>query len=382
VRGRDVVAGSGLFRAIAYYTPFGSSTGAATGAGARAATVVTGAGAAVPVQALAATGAAVPAGSTAGVGAPLVSGVAQTTAPVLGGETGAAAPAVGSLAQAGNPIVAAVVAPAAPLANGVAASVAPVAELAGTITAPALESVAPAVEVLTPLVNAAAPAVHPALVATDSVIQPVVVATEPALDAAGTVLTFADPLLPLLPEELTDPVVDRAGAVVDDLPAAPESDAQAATGNAVSAVRDTAAVTTSAVQDTTELADPVLPADPVGTASRVVARAEQVTGSAQPAAVDPTLPTRVLSSQGADAPDATTPQTAAQAEPATEEPLRIVAPLDDPEPSAKPRTAPPRIVGPESSDGTRAESEPDAPAPGRTPTADALTDMAGALLDR
>ena len=37
VRGRDVVARSGLLRAIAYYTPFGSSTGAATGQGARAA---------------------------------------------------------------------------------------------------------------------------------------------------------------------------------------------------------------------------------------------------------------------------------------------------------------------------------------------------------
>ncbi len=36
VRGRDVVARSGLLRAIAYYTPFGSSTGAAgAGAGAR-----------------------------------------------------------------------------------------------------------------------------------------------------------------------------------------------------------------------------------------------------------------------------------------------------------------------------------------------------------
>ena len=39
VRGRDVVARSGLLRAIAYYTPFGPSTGAATGQGARAAAV-------------------------------------------------------------------------------------------------------------------------------------------------------------------------------------------------------------------------------------------------------------------------------------------------------------------------------------------------------
>ena len=42
VRGRDVVARSGLLRAIAYYTPFGSSTGAATGAGARVAASVPG----------------------------------------------------------------------------------------------------------------------------------------------------------------------------------------------------------------------------------------------------------------------------------------------------------------------------------------------------
>ena len=39
VRGRDVVARSGLLRAIAYYTPFGPSTGAADREGARAAAV-------------------------------------------------------------------------------------------------------------------------------------------------------------------------------------------------------------------------------------------------------------------------------------------------------------------------------------------------------
>ena len=36
VRGRDVVARSGLLRAIAYYVPFGPTTGAAAGPGARA----------------------------------------------------------------------------------------------------------------------------------------------------------------------------------------------------------------------------------------------------------------------------------------------------------------------------------------------------------
>ena len=45
VRGRDVVARSGLLRAIAYYTPFGSTTDAAAGPGARA----TGPAAVVPV---------------------------------------------------------------------------------------------------------------------------------------------------------------------------------------------------------------------------------------------------------------------------------------------------------------------------------------------
>ena len=59
VRGRDVVARSGLLRAIAYYTPFGSTDDPAPGA--RAAGVVTVAGPAGPVQALAPAGAAAPA---------------------------------------------------------------------------------------------------------------------------------------------------------------------------------------------------------------------------------------------------------------------------------------------------------------------------------
>ena len=92
--------------------------------------------------------------------------------------------------------------------------------------------------------NAAAPVVA----GTEAVIQPVVAvagpAVAPALNAAGPVLDLADPLLPSLPEELTDPVVDPAGGVADDLPAVPGSFAQAATGNAVSAVRDVAAGTT------------------------------------------------------------------------------------------------------------------------------------------
>ena len=412
VRGRDVVARSGLLRAIAYYSPFGSATGAATGAGARAAAVVPGAGAAGPVQALAPTGAAAPVGPATSV-----------VTPVVGGVTQAAAPAVGSLAQAANPVVAAVVAPAAPLANGVATAVTPVAELADTITAPALESATPAIEAVTPLVNTAAPAVGPVLAATESMIQPVLAVTgpavAPALGAAGSVLDLADPLLPSLPGGLTDPVV------ADDLPAAPGSVAQAATGNAVSTVRDAAAGTTSAVQGATDAARPVLPVLAAGTARQVVARAEspvvdpptlpipivpsletsspepaavdaagvlttivplQETGSPEPAA-DTTLPTRVLPSPGIDAQAAetaeglTTLRTTAQAEPPTE-PLRIVAPLDDPEPSAEPRSAPLRIVGPETSEGARAVSKPDAPAPRRIPAADALTDKASALLGR
>jgi len=404
VRGRDVVARSGLLRAIAYYTPFGSSTGAADGAGARVAASVPGARPAVPVQALAPAGAAAPAGPAAGVVTPAVGRVTQA--------------AVGSLGQAANPIVATVVAPAAPLANGVATAVSPVADLADTITTPALESVAPAVEALTPLVNGAAPIVHPALVATDSVIQPVMAAAEPAvapaLGAAGSVLDLADPLLTPLPGGLTDPVV------ADGLPADSGSVAGAASRTAVSTAQDTAAVTTSAVQGATGVAAPVLPVGPAaGTARRVVTRAETpvvdlptlpipivapqtdsspapaavdaagvltklvplpATDSPEPAAVDMTRPMQVMSSQGVDVPTAetTAPQTRAQAEPPTA-PLRIVAPLDDPEP----RTAPIRITAPEKSDDARAESKPDVsdtPAPRGIPTADALKDKAAALL--
>ncbi|HEX5813186.1 MAG TPA: hypothetical protein VFY38_13855, partial [Pseudonocardia sp.] len=240
-------------------------------------------------------------------------------------------------------------------------------------------------------------------------------ALAPALGTAGPVLDLADPLLPSLPGELTDPVVSGA------LPAAPGSFAQAATGNAVSAVRDAAADTTSAVQGVTDAAAPVLPVDPSGTARRVVTRAEgpvvdpptlpipivpsqavsspelaavdaagvlttivplQATGSPAPAP-DTTLPTRVLSSQAVDAAETIEAQTRAEAEPPTE-PLRIVTPLDDPDPSAEPRTAPLRIVAPEKSD-ERAESKPDTsdtPASRRIPAADALKDKASALLGR
>jgi hypothetical protein len=267
------------------------------------------------------------------------------------------------------------------------------------------------------------PAVAPALGAAGSVIQPVLAVTGPAvgpaLGAAGSVLDLADPLLTPLPGKSTDPVI------ADDLPAAPGSVAQAATGNAVSAVRDAAAVTTTVVQGATDTADQVLPVDPAGTASRVVARAQtppvdpptlplpivatqatssaeqaaagaagvltkvvplQATGSPEPAA-DSTLPTRILPSQGVDAPETTEvltrPLARAAAEPPTE-PLRIVTPRDDPEPSAEPRTAPLRIVAPEKSDDPRAESEPDAdtPASRRIPAAGAVKDTAGALLGR
>ena len=139
VRGRDVVARSGLLRAIAYYTPFGSTDDPARRAPARPAWCRR-AGPAGPVQALAPAGAAVPAGPTGGIVAPVVGGVTHATdpvteviAPVLGGVTHGAA-------QAANPIVAAVVAPAAtvitPLANEVAGAVAPVADLVDTITTP------------------------------------------------------------------------------------------------------------------------------------------------------------------------------------------------------------------------------------------------------
>jgi hypothetical protein len=365
VRGRDVVARSGLLRAIAFYTPFGPSTGAATGKGARAA-AVPGAGAAGPVHALAPTGAAVPAGSATGIGVPSVNGVTQATGPVLGAVTQTAAPVLNGVTQT------------------------------------------------------AAPVVGPVVAATESVIQPFLAVTgpavAPAMGAAGSVLDLADPLLTPLAGKLTDPVV--AG----DLPSAPGSIAQAATGNAVSAVRDAAGVTTTVVQGATDTADEVLPVAPVATASRVVARAQtslvdpptlplpigapqatsateqaaadaagvltkvvpvQVTGSPKRAATDaPTRPTRLLPTPDVDTQAAETTErlTTAQAEPPTE-PLRIVAPLDDPEPSAEPRTAPLRIVGPETSEDTRAERKPDAPAP-RIPAADALTDKAGALLGR
>jgi len=293
--------------------------------------------------------------------------------------------------------------------------VAPVAGLATTVTAPVVESAAPVLAATTPLVDAAAPV----LAGTEAVIQPVMAATGPAvtpvLNAVAPVLGFADPLLPALPEELTDPVVDRAGGVADDL--VPGSFAQAATGNAVSAVRDVAAGTTSAVQAATDTAPQVLPIDPAETAGRVVARTQtppvdpptlplpivapqatssavqaaadeaggltklvpvQATDSLEPAAVDPTLPTRVLSSQGVAAPEETGAQTTAEAEPPTE-PLRIVAPRDDPEP----RTAPIRIVAPEEPDDARAESKPhaaDIPAPRSIKAADTVTDQASALL--
>jgi hypothetical protein len=275
--------------------------------------------------------------------------------------------------------------------------------------------------VIAPLVNTAAPVVA----GTEAVIKPVVAvagpAVAPALNAVGPVLAFADPLLPSL-QGFTDPVVDRARAGADDLPAVPGSFTQAATGNAVSTVQDAAGVTTTVVQGATDTADEVLPVAPVATASRVVARAQtslvdpptlplpivaaqatsateqaaadaaevltkvvpvQVTGSSKRAATDaPTRPKRLLSTPDVETQAAETTErlTTAQAEPPTE-PLRIVAPLDDPEPSAEPRTAPLRIVGPETSEDTRAERKPDAPAP-RIPAADALTDKAGALLGR
>ena len=335
------MARSGLLRAIAYYTPFGSTDDPAPGA--RAAGVVTMAGSTRPVQALAPAGAGAPASPTGGIVAPVLGGVTHATdpvteviAPVLGGVTHGAA-------QAANPIVAAVVAPAAtvitPLANDVAGAAAPVADLVGTTTAPVLENVTPLVNAAAPLVNAAAPAVSPVVAATESVIQPVLAVTgpavAPALGAAGSVLDLADPLLPSLPGEVTDPVVSGG------LPAAPGSFAQTATGNALSAVQDTAAITTSAVQGATDAVRPVLPVDPSETARRVVTRAEgpvvdpptlpipivprqaisspeqaavdaagvlttivplQATGSPAPAA-DTTLPTRVLSSRSVDAPE-------------------------------------------------------------------------------
>ena len=414
VRGRDVVARSGLFRAIAYYTPFGPSTGAATGAGAHVAASVPGTRLAGPVQGIPPAGVAMAVSPAGGIVTPVVNGMTQT--------------AVGSLGQAANPIVATVVTPAAPLVNGVTTAVTPVADLVGTVIAPALEPMTPVVEAATPLVNAAVPAVGPVVAATESVIQPVLTVTgpavAPALGAVGSVLDLAAPLLPSLPTlpgELTDPVVSG------DLPASPGSFGQATTGNAVSAVGDAAAGTTSAVQGATDTADEVLPVAPVATASRVVARAQtslvdpptlrlpivapqatssaeqaaadatgvltkvvpvQATGSPERAATDaPSLPTRVLPAPDVDTQAAetietlTTPRTTAQAEPPTE-PLRIVAPLDDPEPSAEPRTTPLRIVGPETSEDTRAESTPDAPAPRRIPAADTLTDKAGALLGR
>ncbi len=432
VRGRDVVARSGLLRAIAYYTPFRSTDDPAPGT--RAAGVVTAAAPAGPVRALAPAGAAVPAGPAGGIVTPVVSGVTHATdpvteviAPVIHGVTHtadpvvtgvaqAAAPVVDALAQGVSPVVApvaAVVAPAAtviaPVANEVARAATPVAELVGTTTGPVLENV-------TPLVNAAAPAVSPVVAATESVIQPVLAVSGPAvaLGAAGSVLDLADPLLPSLPGELTDPVVSG------DPPAAPGSFAQAATGNVVSAVRDAAAVTTSAVQGATDAARPVLPVDPSETARRVAARGEspvvdpptlpipivpsQAAGYPEQTAVDPadvltkivplqatgspaaaadtTLPTRVLSSRAVDGPETTEAQTRAEAEPPTE-PLQIVTPLDDPDPSAEPRTAPLRVVAPEKSD-ERAESKPDAdtPAPRSLPAAEALKDKASALLGR
>jgi hypothetical protein len=465
VHGRDVVARSGLLQAIAYYRPFGSTNHPAAGPGARAvgapgarsaAGVVPVAGPPRPVQGLAPAAAVVPAGPAGGIGtsvvggtvahtaqpvtdaiAPVLGGVTHTAAPVLGGVSEAAAPvlggvseaaapvlgtvtettvpvltevtqtaapAVGSVAQAASPIVATVVAPAAtvisPLASDVAGAMTPVADLVGTTTAPVLETMTPVVEAATPLVKAAAPAVQ----------------------AAGSVLDLADPLLPSLTGELTDPVVNQAGAVADGLPAAPASLAQAATGDAVSAVRDVAAGTTSAVQGAADAAGPVLSDDAAGTASRVVARAEppgdlptlplpivplQATGSPQPAAADPpgmlttivplqatdspepaaNTPLPVLSSQGVDTPETpevlTTQLARAEAEPPTE-PLRIITPRDDPEPSAEPRTAPLRIVGPEQPDDTRADSEPDSdtPASRRTSAAEDLKDKASALLGR
>ena len=235
-----------------------------------------------------------------------------------------------------------------PLANDVATAVTPVADRAGTLIAPALKPMTPMVEAATPLVNAAAPAVGPVVAATESVIQPVLAVTgpavAPALGAAGSVLDLADPLLTSLPGELTDPVV--AG----DLPAVPGSFAQAATGNAVSAVRDAAGVTTTVVQGATDTADEVLPVAPVATASRVVARAQtslvdpptlplpivapqatsateqaaadaagvltkvvpvQVTGSRKRAATDaPTLPTRLLPTPDVDTRAAETTESA------------------------------------------------------------------------
>src|SRR5689334_11833545 len=110
----------------------------------------------------------------------------------------------------------------------------------------------------------------------------------------------------------------------------------------------------------------------------------QPTDSPEPATVDPSLPNRVLPTQGVAAPDSTGPdstgpRTTAQVDPPTE-PLRIVAPLDDPEPSAEPRTAPLRIVAPGKSDDSRAGSKADADQPQPHSTSKTLTGTAGALL--
>ena len=88
VRGRDVVARSGLLRAIAYYAPFGPSTDTAAGPGARA----KGPAAVVPVSGPGEAdsgprpaGAAVPAGSAPGVATQWSMELTPTTGPVLGG---------------------------------------------------------------------------------------------------------------------------------------------------------------------------------------------------------------------------------------------------------------------------------------------------------
>ena len=174
------------------------------------------------------------------------------------------------------------------------------------------------------------------------------------------------------------------------------------------------------MQGATDAVRPVLPVDPSETARRVVTRAEdpvvdpptlpipivprqaisspeqaavdaagvlttivplQATGSPAPAA-DTTLPTRVLSSRSVDAPEAHRGADTSRGG-AADEPLRIVTPLDDPDPSAEPRTAPLGIVAPEKSD-ERAESKPDADTPASRPTsaAQAFKDKADALLGR
>ncbi len=100
VRGRDVVARSGLLRAIAFYAPFGPTTYTAAGPGARAtgtAAVVPVAGPARLTQALAPAGAAATAGPTPGIATQVVGGATQTTGTVLGGVTGPAGSVLGGV---------------------------------------------------------------------------------------------------------------------------------------------------------------------------------------------------------------------------------------------------------------------------------------------